>query len=96
MSVSGPIISRMEEVIRMVMPGSTWRTQTQTPRGRKLRFSYRVLCDKYNYGSGCSEYCKPRDDLFGHWGCNSKGDKVCLEGWESSPEAAKDYCLKRK
>lgn len=93
---AGSTIVRIEKGVQTIMPGSTWRTQTQDRRGRRLRFSYRVLCDKFNYGSGCSEFCKPRDDVFGHWGCNSKGDKVCLDGWESSPEAAKDYCLKPK
>ena len=40
-----------------------------------------MICDKNYYNSTCTVLCKPRNDQFGHYTCNSKGQKVCLEGW---------------
>lgn len=29
-------------------------------------------------------FCKPRDDQFGHYSCDSDGRKICLPGWHGA------------
>lgn len=29
-------------------------------------------------------FCKPRDDQFGHYTCDSDGRKICLPGWHGA------------
>ncbi|CAG5117131.1 unnamed protein product [Candidula unifasciata] len=29
----------------------------------------------------CSKFCRPRDDLLGHYRCTQTGQQVCLDGW---------------
>uniref|UniRef100_A0A8B9JWS5 Delta-like protein n=2 Tax=Astyanax mexicanus TaxID=7994 RepID=A0A8B9JWS5_ASTMX len=52
----------------------------------ELLYSYHVACDEHYYGDSCSDYCRPRDDTFGHYTCDSTGNRVCLEGWKG------EYC----
>ncbi|XP_072548169.1 delta-like protein C [Salminus brasiliensis] len=52
----------------------------------KLSYSYHVACDEHYYGDSCSYYCRPRNDTFGHYTCDSTGNRICLEGWKG------DYC----
>ncbi|XP_063803427.1 delta-like protein 4 isoform X2 [Pseudophryne corroboree] len=68
-----------EEWSRDVMLGEP---QTQ------LRYSYRVVCSEHYYGESCSRLCKPRDDRFGHYVCDSNGSVACLKGWKG------EYCSK--
>ncbi|KAK1785937.1 hypothetical protein P4O66_017687, partial [Electrophorus voltai] len=56
----------------------------------ELRYSYHVVCDEYYHGDSCSDYCRPRDDTFGHFTCDSSGNRICLEGWKG------EYCSDRK
>lgn len=51
-----------------------------------LEYAYKVECDEYYYGPGCVNFCRPRDDQFGHYVCDENGDKVCMQGWKG------DYC----
>ncbi|XP_066519508.1 delta-like protein C [Hoplias malabaricus] len=51
-----------------------------------LRYSYYVACDEHYYGDSCSDYCRPRNDTFGHFTCDSTGNRMCVEGWKG------DYC----
>ncbi|XP_068109473.1 delta-like protein 4 [Hyperolius riggenbachi] len=51
-----------------------------------LRYSYRVVCSEHYYGDSCSTLCRPRDDRFGHYICESDGSMSCLKGWKG------DYC----
>ncbi|XP_053503456.1 delta-like protein C [Ictalurus furcatus] len=48
----------------------------------ELRYSYHVMCDEFYYGESCSDYCRPRDDTFGHFTCDSSGQRKCLSGWK--------------
>jgi hypothetical protein len=50
-------------------------------KNARIKYKIRVICDKNYYNSTCTVLCKPRDDQFGHYNCNSKGQKECLEGW---------------
>lgn len=45
---------------------------------------HRVYCSLNYYGDGCTTFCRPRDDQFGHYNCSSTGQKVCLDGWYGS------------
>ena len=37
-------------------------------------------CSLFRYGPWCAVYCRPRDDARGHYRCNARGNKVCLQG----------------
>jgi len=50
--------------------------------GMQLDYAFRVVCDVNYYGAGCSNYCRPRDDVHGHYTCASNGSRVCLDGWQ--------------
>lgn len=52
----------------------------------ELHFSYRVVCDEFYYGDDCSDFCRSRDDPFGHFTCDDAGNRICLPGWKG------DYC----
>ncbi|XP_058270476.1 delta-like protein C [Hemibagrus wyckioides] len=52
----------------------------------ELRYSYHVMCDEFYYGESCSDYCRPRNDTFGHYTCDSAGQRICLSGWKG------EYC----
>ncbi|XP_036417060.1 delta-like protein C [Colossoma macropomum] len=52
----------------------------------EMHYSYHVVCDEHYYGDSCSDYCRPRDDTFGHFTCDATGSRICLEGWKG------DYC----
>ncbi|TSN39348.1 Delta-like protein C [Bagarius yarrelli] len=52
----------------------------------ELRYSYHVMCDEFYYGESCSDYCRPRNDTFGHFTCDSAGQRMCLPGWKD------EYC----
>lgn len=54
----------------------------------ELLYSYHVICDEYYHGDSCSDYCKPRDDTFGHYTCDASGSRACLGGWRG------EYCAK--
>ncbi|KAM9294437.1 delta-like protein 4 [Gastrophryne carolinensis] len=57
-----------------------------------LKYSYRVVCSEHYYGESCSRLCKPRDDRFGHYICESDGRVSCLKGWKGE-YCAKPICL---
>ncbi|XP_048107391.1 protein jagged-2-like [Alosa alosa] len=40
-----------------------------------------VRCHKHYYGNKCNKQCRPRDDYFGHYGCDANGNRECVEGW---------------
>lgn len=62
----------------------------QTAGRTELRYSYRFLCDEYYYGDGCSVFCRPRDDAFGHFTCGERGEIICNSGWKGQ------YCTERE
>ena len=50
----------------------------------KLGYKMRVMCEEFYYGSDCNVYCKPRDDVFGHYDCDHLGQKRCYSGWKGN------------
>lgn len=75
---------------RHLAVGDEWQKDIQTSGRTELRYSYRFLCDEYYYGDGCSVFCRPRDDTFGHFTCGDRGEIICNSGWKGK------YCTERK
>ncbi len=76
------LITRLA-VQRAVEVGEQWVNFTHEDfTGAQLDYGYRVVCGADYYKPDCNRYCRPRDDKFGHYICNEKGEKVCMEGWE--------------
>ena len=69
-------------VQRSISAGSSWQHYSHSAQFTSLEYSYRVVCDDHYYGTGCSNFCRPRDDQFGHYTCDSNGTKTCLDGWK--------------
>ncbi|KAG8193356.1 hypothetical protein JTE90_022984 [Oedothorax gibbosus] len=68
----------------IVLPGTDWHTLMYAGSSAKFTYRIRVLCAPNYYNSTCTVLCKPRNDKFGHYTCNEKGEKICLEGWKGS------------
>uniref|UniRef100_A0A3Q3IT52 Delta-like protein n=1 Tax=Monopterus albus TaxID=43700 RepID=A0A3Q3IT52_MONAL len=67
---------------RHLAVGEEWSKDMQTVGRTELRYSYRFLCDEHYYGDGCSVFCRPRDDAFGHFTCGERGEIICNSGWK--------------
>lgn len=70
--------------------GDDWSQDLHTGGRTELRYSYRFVCDEHYYGDGCSVFCRPRDDAFGHFTCGERGEIICDAGWKGQ------YCTERK
>lgn len=70
--------------------GQEWSQDVHFGEQSELRLSYHVVCDENYHGESCSEFCRPRDDTFGHYTCDATGNRVCLPGWTA------EYCSERK
>ncbi|XP_077321050.1 delta-like protein 4 [Lithobates pipiens] len=69
--------------------GEEWSTDEMSGvHQTQLKYSYRVVCSEHYYGESCSRLCKPRDDRFGHYICESDGSVSCRKGWKG------EYCSK--
>ena len=56
---------------------------------------FRMICSSHYYGPHCDDFCRPRDDKFGHYTCGAKGEKICLKGFKKDPANPDDeYCTK--
>ncbi|XP_072120619.1 delta-like protein 4 isoform X2 [Mobula birostris] len=65
---------------------AVWSRDVQRVGHTQLHYSYRVICTHHYYGEGCSHYCRPRNDTFGHYTCGQEGQRICMAGWEN------EYC----
>ncbi|XP_068597166.1 delta-like protein D [Brachionichthys hirsutus] len=77
---------------RHLTVGEEWSKDMQISSRTELRYSYRFLCDEHYYGEGCSVFCRPRDDAFGHFTCGERGEIVCNSGWKG-PYCTEPICL---
>ncbi|XP_076100545.1 protein jagged-2-like [Mytilus galloprovincialis] len=75
----------------ILLPGPDWYTRTHNGPTASLIYRIRVVCDIHYYNTTCTKFCRPRNDTFGHYKCDSHGDKVCMEGWMGS-ECDKAIC----
>ena len=75
---------------RHLTVGEEWSKDMQTAGRTELRYAYRFLCDEHYYGDGCSVFCRPRDDAFGHFTCGERGEIICNSGWKGQ------YCTERE
>lgn len=75
--VVGHVISTATE------PSSNWREihYNSSDAGVQLEYALRVLCNVSYHSVGCDVFCRPRDDVHGHYTCSSNGTIVCLPGW---------------
>lgn len=65
-------------------PSADWHSLThEGSRDRDLRLTYRVRvqCNPNYYNATCTKFCRPRNDVFGHYDCDQNGDKTCMPGW---------------
>ena len=77
---------RHQEIERAVysgilVPSADWHSLTYDGPTAKMTYRVRVQCDANYYNATCMEFCRPRDDKFGHYQCDHEGRKVCLPGW---------------
>ncbi|XP_059903372.1 protein jagged-1a-like [Gadus macrocephalus] len=79
-SAAGVLIARAVHT-GVLAPGVGWRVLRHEEPVAQLRYRMRLLCLDNYHGPRCTRYCRPRDDSFGHYGCDAHGDKTCLEGW---------------
>uniref|UniRef100_F6W2G5 Delta-like protein n=1 Tax=Ornithorhynchus anatinus TaxID=9258 RepID=F6W2G5_ORNAN len=75
------LISRLATQ-RHLTVGEEWSQDLHSSGRTDLKYSYRFVCDEHYYGDGCSVFCRPRDDAFGHFTCGERGEKVCDPGWK--------------
>jgi len=66
----------------IVLPGPTWHTLNHQGKNAHLAYRVRVQCADHYYNATCTKFCRPRNDIFGHYTCDENGDKVCIEGWK--------------
>ncbi|XP_077286660.1 uncharacterized protein LOC143911581 [Arctopsyche grandis] len=86
---SGTLISRMSKQSWLGVSEQWQANEDRSSDGmRVLEYEYRVTCDAHYYGQGCANFCRPRDDRFGHFKCSPTGERICLSGWQD------DYCDK--
>uniref|UniRef100_A0A3B4AS37 Delta-like protein n=2 Tax=Periophthalmus magnuspinnatus TaxID=409849 RepID=A0A3B4AS37_9GOBI len=67
---------------RHLTVGEEWSQDLHSGGRTELKYSYRFVCDEHYYGEGCSVFCRPRDDAFGHFTCGERGEIVCDAGWK--------------
>ncbi|UYV78311.1 JAG1 [Cordylochernes scorpioides] len=68
----------------LIHPNPEWHTLLHQGPAARIAYRIRVRCEQHHYGSTCTKYCRPRNDVFGHYECDDKGNKVCLPGWKDA------------
>ncbi|CAL8367128.1 unnamed protein product [Gadus morhua 'NCC'] len=81
--VEGQVIE-MSSHSGMINPSPNWQKLTHNGHVAQFEYQIRVSCDEHYYGFGCNKFCRPRNDFFGHYTCDSNGNKTCLEGWSGA------------
>ncbi|KAL1280916.1 hypothetical protein QQF64_015516 [Cirrhinus molitorella] len=72
--------------------GQEWFQDGHLGEQSELRFCYRIVCDKFYYGDDCSDFCRSRDDPFGHFTCDDTANRICLPQWKGE-FCAEPICL---
>ena len=92
---SDDLIDRVFIVGTNVAPSENYtsrRTYAGIYNNVQMDMSYRVLCNANYYGPTCTMYCVGRDDDYGHYECNSDGERTCRSGWTD----LSNDCITRK
>ncbi|KAL5008101.1 hypothetical protein ScPMuIL_013682 [Solemya velum] len=63
------------------LPGRRWHRLAYSGPVATFIYRIRVTCDENYYTSTCNKFCRPRDDIFGHYSCGKDGEKLCHPGW---------------
>ena len=71
-------------------PSSEWAKKVHNGQVAVVEYRVKVECDQTYYGYNCSTHCESRDDRHGHYSCDTKGKRICNEGWKG------EYCKERK
>lgn len=64
-----------------------WTNDVHRTDAATLTYSYRVTCQPNYYGEQCNVFCRPRDDVYGHYTCSEQGNILCYPGWQGH------YCV---
>ena len=64
-----------------IEPSTKWTQRIHYGPTATIKYQFRVVCDRDYYGPKCLDYCKPRNDSFGHFTCDKSGRKICMTGW---------------
>ena len=56
-------------------------TNCLTCAGNRMEPDCRVCKDNYYPQGTCDTFCKPRNDVSGHYNCSEQGELVCLAGY---------------
>ena len=78
---SRKLITRLA-IQRSLEVDTKWTPYKHISHNTTMTISYRVMCSRNYYGKECLTLCKPRDDKFGHFTCDNKGELHCLPGWK--------------
>ncbi|XP_014252915.1 protein jagged-1b isoform X2 [Cimex lectularius] len=68
----------------IILPSPTWHTLNHQGQIANIIYRVRVQCDQHYFNATCTKLCRPRDDKFGHYTCDTNGDKVCINGWKGT------------
>ncbi|KAM8842791.1 protein jagged-1-like isoform 2-T2 [Synchiropus picturatus] len=67
-----------------IRPGLQWQQLQHHGATVHFLFQVRLGCDPNYFGLGCNKFCRPRDDMFGHYDCDRHGNKRCRQGWSGA------------
>ena len=75
-----------QTVQNWLQPSNQWKDIKHNGKNALFEYKIKVECDANYYGVNCAKNCEPRDDLYGHFTCDSDGKRVCLDHWQG------EYC----
>lgn len=68
----------------IILPSAEWHTLNHEGSIARITYRVRVQCDQHYFNATCTKFCRPRDDKFGHYKCDTNGDKECIAGWQGA------------
>ncbi|XP_059148224.1 delta-like protein 1 [Physella acuta] len=72
--------------IKSLVSGQQWLDSAETINTTEIRYGLRFQCQANYYGAMCADFCRARNDQFGHYTCSQNGTKICTDGWDG------EYC----
>lgn len=65
----------------VILPGGDWHVLTYSGTTATFVYKIRLVCENHYFNTTCTKFCMARNDKFGHYTCDSNGDKICMDGW---------------